>query len=141
MKNSLIVFIFSVIVSACSSSSEKVEDAKTDVVEANKELDEANAEYVADMEKYRTETAKKIEANEVIIKDFKAKIARQKKDAQVEYKQKVAELEQKNIEMKKKMDDYKQDGKENWEKFKAEFNHDMDELGKAFKDLTINNIK
>jgi len=39
------------------------------------------------------------------------------------------------------MDDYKQDGKENWEKFKAEFNHDMDELGKAFKDLTINNIK
>jgi len=91
MKNSLIVFIFSVIVSACSSSSEKVEDAKTDVVEENKELDEANAEYVDDIEKYRNETDKKIEANEVIIKDLKAKITRQKKDAQVEYKQKVAE--------------------------------------------------
>ena len=25
--------------------------------------------------------------------------------------------------------------------FKNEFNHDMDELGKAFKDLTVENIK
>ena len=26
-----------------------------------------------------------------------------------------------------------------WEKFKVEYNHDMDELGKAFKDLTVKN--
>lgn len=144
MKKSIIVsilFMFAVIVGACSSPTEKVEDAKTDVVEANKELDEANAEYVADMEKYRTETAEKITANEVIIQDLNTRIASQKKDTQVEYKQKVAELEQKNMEMKKKMDDYKQDGKENWEKFKTEFNRDMDELGKAFKDLTVKNVK
>ncbi|MFN0047523.1 MAG: hypothetical protein ACKVOU_00200 [Cytophagales bacterium] len=43
--------------------------------------------------------------------------------------------------MKKKMDDYKEDGKENWEKFKTEFNHDMDEIGNAFKDLTVKNVK
>ena len=144
MKKSIIVsvlFMLAVIVGACSSPTEKVEDAKTDVVEANKELDEANAEYVADMEKYRTETAEKITANEVIIQDLNTRIASQKKDTQVEYKQKVAELEQKNMEMKKKMDDYKQDGKENWEKFKTEFNRDMDELGKAFKDLTVKNVK
>lgn len=144
MKKSIIVsilFMFAVIVGACSSPTEKVEDAKTDVVEANKELDEANAEYVADMEKYRTETAEKITANEVIIQDLNTRIVSQKKDTQVEYKQKVAELEQKNMEMKKKMDDYKQDGKENWEKFKTEFNRDMDELGKAFKDLTVKNVK
>lgn len=144
MKKSIIVsvlFMLAVIVGACSSPTEKVEDAKTDVVEANKELDEANAEYVADMEKYRTETAEKITANEVIIQDLNTRIVSQKKDTQVEYKQKVAELEQKNMEMKKKMDDYKQDGKENWEKFKTEFNRDMDELGKAFKDLTVKNVK
>ncbi|GAB2616780.1 hypothetical protein GCM10027035_11430 [Emticicia sediminis] len=144
MKKSIIVsaiFMFAIIVVACSSPTEKVEDAKTDVVEANKELDDANVEYMADMAKYKTETAEKIAANEVIIKDFNTRIASQKKDAQVEYRQKVAELEQKNTDMKKKMDDYKLDGKENWEKFKTEFNHDMDELGKAFKDLTVNNVK
>ena len=39
------------------------------------------------------------------------------------------------------MDEYNQEGKENWEKFKTEFSHDMDELGKAFKDLTVKNTK
>lgn len=144
MKKSIIVvaiFVFAIIVGACSSPTEKVEDAKVNVVEANKELDKANTEYMVDMAKYKTETAEKIAANEVIIKDFNARITSQKKDAQVEYKQKIAELEQKNTDMKKKMDDYKLDGKENWEKFKTEFNHDMDELGKAFKDLTVKNVK
>lgn len=136
-----ILIIAASIVGACSSPTKKVEDAKIDVVEANKELDEAQAEYMADMAKYKTETAEKIAANEIIIKDFNARIASQKKNAQVEYKQKVASLEQKNTDMKKKIDDYKLDGKENWEKFKTEFNHDMDELGKAFKDLTVNNVK
>lgn len=32
-------------------------------------------------------------------------------------------------------------GKEKWGTFKTEFNHDMDELGKAFNNLTVNNIK
>lgn len=41
--------------------------------------------------------------------------------------------------MQKKMADYKADGKDSWAKFKEEFNHDMDELGKALKDFTIKN--
>jgi hypothetical protein len=28
-----------------------------------------------------------------------------------------------------------------WESFKREFNHDMDELGQALKDLTVDNKK
>ncbi len=43
--------------------------------------------------------------------------------------------------MKKKMENYKEEGKDKWEIFKAEFSHDMDELGKAFKDLTVKNVK
>jgi len=43
--------------------------------------------------------------------------------------------------MKQKLGDHKEDGKENWNAFKKEFNHDMDELGNAFKDLTVNNVK
>ena len=39
------------------------------------------------------------------------------------------------------MDDYKAISKEEWETFKAEFNHDMEELGKAFGDLGNNNVK
>lgn len=38
--------------------------------------------------------------------------------------------------MKKKLESYNEQGKEKWEIFKKNFSHDMDELGKSFKDLT-----
>lgn len=134
-------FIASTAILSCNSPAEKVENAQTDVVDANKDLEKANEDYLVEVEAYKKETADKIAANEQSIKEFNARVADEKKDARVEYKQKIAELEQKNTDMKKKLDDYKQDGKENWEKFKTEFNHDMDELGKAFKDLTVKNVK
>ena len=139
----IFTFITATIVTSCdnSTSSEKVEEAKTDVAEANKDLDKANEEYLADVQNYRTETDAKIAANELSIAEFNARMAKQKNDAKVAYKQKIAELEMKNSDMKKKMDDYKQDRKENWEKFKTEFNRDMDELGKAFNDFTTKNNK
>lgn len=42
--------------------------------------------------------------------------------------------------MKLKLDAYQINEKDDWRKFKTEFNHDMDELGKAFSDLTIKNV-
>jgi hypothetical protein len=39
-----------------------------------------------------------------------------------------------------KLADYQDDGQSEWISFKNEFNHDMDELGKAFKDLTVQNL-
>jgi hypothetical protein len=43
--------------------------------------------------------------------------------------------------MKDKMNGYKAEGKDKWENFKTEFNHDMDELGNALSDLGKNNVK
>jgi NAD-dependent DNA ligase len=53
--------------------------------------------------------------------------------------EKLAELEQKNMELKEKLADYKDDGNEDWNAFKVEFSHDMNALGKAFSDLTVKN--
>lgn len=124
---------------SCNSSAEKVEKAEIEVKEANENLDEANAEYLADVEKFKVETEQKIADNAKSIADFNARIASDKKEAKAEYKDKIAALEMKNTDMKKKMADYKADGKDGWAKFKEEFNHDMDELGKALKDFTIKN--
>ena len=38
--------------------------------------------------------------------------------------------------MKRKLDNYKADRKDDWENFKSEFNSDMDQLGNSLKDLT-----
>jgi len=92
-----------------------------------------------DVVNYRKETANKIAENELRIAEFTSKIENEKEEAKVDYRKKITELKQKNNEMKLRMDDYEVDGKERWNMFKTEFSHDMDELGKAFKDLVIKN--
>ena len=147
MKKSILVrvaFVFitsTVVLSSCSTPAENVQDAEVNVAEANKDLEKANAVYMAEMAAYKAETTEKIAANKLIIKEFNDRVAKDKETAKAEYQMKVTELEKKNSDLKKKMDDYKSDGKENWEKFKTEFNHDMDELGKSFKDFTVKSKK
>ncbi len=141
LKVAAITFTVGAFLTGCNTPSEKVVNAEENVTEASKDLDKANKEYVEDIESCKKETAEKIEVNNKSIAEFKTRIEHEKKTAKADYNKKIAELEQKNTDMKNKMDDYKADGKENWEKFKKEFNHDMDELGTAFKDLTVKNVK
>ena len=123
----------------CNTPSQKVETAQDNVVQANKDLEKANQDYLTDMENYKKETAEKIAANEKSIDDFNARIANEKADARANYKKKIVALQQKNTDMKKKLDDYKAEGKDQWEKFKTEFNHDMDKLNDDFKSLVGTN--
>ncbi|OIR05675.1 hypothetical protein GALL_121100 [mine drainage metagenome] len=146
MKKSIVVLAVSTLIGggiliSCNTPAEKVENAENKVAEANSNLDSANAAYLADIENYRKETAAKIAANEKSVAEFNARIESEKNETRADYKKKIAELNKKNSDMKKRMDDYKADGKDKWQIFKAEFSHDMDGLGKAFKDLTVKNIK
>ena len=127
-----LVFVTSSILISCDTASEKVVNAEKNVMEANQDLDNANIEYLAEVEKYRKETEDKITANNKSITEFKARIAGEKAEAQVAYNQKIIVLEQKNSDLKKKMDVFKAESKEQWENFKIEFSKDMDELGTAF---------
>jgi exonuclease VII large subunit len=123
----------------CSTPAEKVENAQQNVDEANKNLDKANEDYLRDVASYKQETADRIAANDQLVAAYNEKISAEKANVQTEYRKNIAVLEQKNKDMKKKMDDYKLEGKEKWQIFKTEFNHDMDGLGKAFKDITTPN--
>lgn len=135
------ILIMSVAFTSCNTSSQKVENAENNVIEANEDLDKANQEYLDEIESYRRETADKIAANNRSIEEFNARIENEKEQARAEYRKEIAALEQKNSDMKKKMDDYKAEGKDKWEKFKTEFSRDMDELGNAFRGLTVKNVK
>lgn len=134
-------FLTAPVLLSCNTPAEKVENAQNKVKSANEDLDSANQEYMADIESYKQETADKIAANEKSIAAFYVRIANEKADAKADYQKKIADLEQKNSDMKMKMDNYQAQGKENWESFKTEFNHDMQELGEAFKNLTVKNTK
>jgi hypothetical protein len=134
-------FLTGAILTSCNTPSQKVENAQENVAEANQELEQANKEYLEDIAAYRIETANRIAANDESIKEFNARMAKDKRAAKADYKKRVADLEQKNRDMKLRMDNYAEEGKDKWLIFKAEFSHDMEEMGKAFKDLTVNNVK
>ena len=130
---------------ACKSSTDKIDNAKENVkdaevkmVEAKQELNNAINDSV---QQFKKESEEKISAFEKSITNLKIKLATGKEESKAEYEKKLASLEQKNNEMKKKLEDYKDNGQGKWSKFKSEFNHDMDELGNALRDLTVDNIK
>lgn len=123
---------------SCKSSGEKVENAQEKVIEANQELSQAVKDSI---QQFRTESQNKIDAQDKSLSEFRSRIAKEKKENRDKYEKNLAELDQKNTDMKKKLADFKEDRIENWGDFKKEFNHDMDEFGKSFKDLTIKNTK
>lgn len=139
------IFAIGILLTGCQSSAEKVEnardnvqDAKDNVVVAQQELNQALNDSIL---QFKKESMENINAYEKSIAEFKTKIATEKKETRAIYEKKISELEQKNNQMKTKLEEYKDNGQEAWVSFKAEFNHDMNELGEAFKDLTVDNKK
>jgi predicted small secreted protein len=147
MKKSILITAASAFLAAtllltgCTTPAEKVENAKRDVTEAKKDLAEAEKAYLADIADYRNDAAVKITRNNDRIAAFTVSIESERKEAKADYTKKLAELEQENTDMKRRLDDYQASGKDNWESFKIEFSRDMDRLGKALSDLTDNNVR
>ncbi len=121
----------------CTTPAEKVENAEENVEQANEALAKAKQEYLADLESFKKQTENQTITNEQMIAELKARVANEKMEARAAFNKRISELEQKNLEMKKKISNYKDDSLDSWESFKAEFSRDMDELGKALKDFFV----
>jgi hypothetical protein len=146
MKKSLLTmaalaFMMGALLPGCTTAEQRVKDAEEDVVEANEALEQANADYLADMEKFRQEAEERTITNDQMIAEFRSRIATEKASVRASYEKKIASLEESNARLKQRMADYKEDGSDNWYAFKHEFNRDMNELGKALADFTKSNTK
>lgn len=126
---------------SCSpeSKKEKVDNAEIDVLESEQALVRANKEYKEDVKNYRVASRERIQANNQRIMEYNANIDDMNKEDRSEYKEKIRKLEEKNNDLKKRMNNYEADTNEDWERFKTEFNRDMDELGLALKNLVTDN--
>ena len=122
----------------CRSSAKKVEVAQEKVDQANQDLNQAVKDSI---QQFRTASELKINNYEKSIVEFKARIANERKENRSLNEKKLAELEKRNSELKSKLADYKYEEQAKWEIFKAQYNHDMDELGKSFDDLTVKKAK
>ncbi|MBC7845136.1 MAG: hypothetical protein H7Y10_01430 [Flavobacterium sp.] len=125
-----------------TESQEKIQNAKKNVQDAKDSLAVAKKEATAEEWKaFKNSGDSIIIKNEERISELKLKMKNTGKSIDAKYEKNIEVLEQKNKDLKVKMKTYKNNANEDWQSFKREFNHDMDELGQAFKDLTVNNKK
>jgi chromosome segregation ATPase len=151
MKNSILKLIIPVIMTGtiltgCQTQAEKVENAKEKVQDEKIDLNQAKSELkmverdsINEYQQFKNESEVKITAYEKEIADLKVRIANEKKYDNAIMEKKLAVLEQKNKDMKKRLENYKDESKDKWSSFKNEFNHDMEELGKALRGLATKN--
>jgi len=138
MKNTLFTFavigcMTGIFLVGCEKTAEqKVEGAK-------KELKEAKADYVAEWQKFKTESEAQIKVNEDKIDAYEAKMEKAGHKAKANYKKAIAELKEKNHALKEKLEDYKDEGQSKWQEFKTNFSHDLDAVGKTVSDLFKDN--
>jgi len=132
---------------SCQSSAQKekaalkeVQDAKEDLREVRNEAN-AEAQKLATAEEwkaFRIDADEKIRNNDVRIAELRVKMKKPGVAFDELYGKKIDLLQEQNRALTVKMDAYEK-SQSNWETFKAEFNHDMEELGQALKDLTVDN--
>lgn len=129
------------IVVSCKSSTEKTEDAQT---EMNNEMNdmhndtisivEVDGDSKSDYAKLKAETNEMIAENDRKIAAFKIKMKGEKADAQASLDKKIAVLEAKNNQLKKDLNEYTEEGKEKWGAFKTRVQKSMDDINKDIDD-------
>lgn len=127
-----LVFITGLIFTGCSDNRD---DAKDNVKQANQEMIDAQVQYEKEWQQFKSDAELKINVNQKTIDDFKVAMKSTSTKFKATYENTVLTLEQKNIELKKKINDYQYKGKENWEEFKKGFNTDLEIVEKALKDI------
>src|ERR1035437_5405972 len=113
----------------------KIENVQDKDKQANQGMKKEKAKFDKEWKEFKSNAEIKINANEKRIGEFKVKIKTASKEVKADYDKEITVLEQKNVELKKKINEYKYEGKDKWEDFKRGFNRDMDIVGKALKDL------
>lgn len=132
----VLVLIAVIALIGCNRTHEKkVEAAEENADKANKELMSARADYSSEWQQFKDEANLRIKANQDRIERYKADLKTADGKAKLKYEKEVGVLEQKNIELGKRIDTFKYDSKNNWEEFKRDFSRDADELGKTLKSL------
>jgi hypothetical protein len=123
------------------STDKKSEKAKKDLMEAKQDLNVTQMDSVADYQNFKKEAEVKILNNEKSLADLKTKGSKVDVKDKAEYEKNLAALNQKNVDLKERLVDYKLNGETKWSSFKTEYNNDMDELEKELEDFTVDNEK
>jgi hypothetical protein len=136
-------FCLAILLVACQQPEKKVENAKEKVADAKQDLKEARREVRAEWQenwlKFRRDNDKEIADNERRIIDLRKEVSGIDTRYRAKYNVRIDELEKRNNELRDRVNNYKDEGDESWEKFKKGMEHDLDGLKSSLKNTTIKN--
>ncbi len=112
---------------------DKQEQTKTETTDMEK-VETTRVATTEEWQQFKTDAEQRLTANEQKIADLKKQLNKPGKLFDKMYENRIAKLEEQNRTLRMKISAYEKE-QTDWEVFKREFNHDMDELGKA-----INNV-
>jgi hypothetical protein len=145
MKNKILTltvigFMTGIVFMGCQNTEEKnSQQPNESMVESKPDSQAVQTSYSDEWQSFKSTSEQKIQDNENSIAAFKVKMKKSGTKVKAKYNIEIANLVATNRAMKKKLEEYKNDGKSAWEDFKSGFNKDMDKLGKAVKNLTSDN--
>ncbi|MGN6645616.1 MAG: hypothetical protein ACTHJT_03715 [Cytophaga sp.] len=127
-----IVFCLGTAVSSCMDSDRKVDDVNENVKAAKEKFEENKQELSQDIADFRLQLNKKYEHNKAELIKFKND---KKRMAEASYRERVEELEVQNERMKIKLDSAQTNAAIEWENFKKDLDHEMNDLEKSVKEF------
>ncbi len=135
----MVILLMTTGLMAFAQENSEAAKARKELKEAQADLREAKIDSAADYRKFREEAERIILDNQYKIKVLKEQKASENKETKEKYDKKVLALQVKNDAWRKRITTSDKTKSSKWSAFKREFNHDMEELGKAFKDIAVDN--
>lgn len=132
----IITLCTAIFLTGCDSSSNKLDEAETTVIEANRDLEITTSEVESELGIYRAKTEDRVMEYNRTISDIKKKINDESNsDVKARYEIRLDEFEATHRDLKREMDNYEASGKENWDDFRDSFSSKMDDLGESINDF------
>jgi hypothetical protein len=118
-------------------------DTRVDQIEmnANETVRDNTRTSDGDWESFRTEAEKRIDENDRKISELEMNNTLAINRSKKEYNEALVDFKERNKKLRSRLRNVKMESREKWNEFKREFNHDMEELGSALNDFTVNNKK
>jgi len=113
-------------------------DTNKDLAESKQYTKQEQKDSIAEFQQYKKESLATIKSNEESIAALKANASQVNEEEKADYSKSVANMEQKNTELKKELVDYKYKNQSAWKEFKTKFNKELDSLSNSIKDFKKN---
>ncbi len=111
------------------------EDTEESVKQVNQSMLDRQAQQEKTWQEFKTAIDLKISNNQKIIDDFKIAMKTTSRKFKATYANRMLTLEQQNIELKKRMNEYQYVGNENWEEFKNGITNEIAIVEKELKEI------